>query len=152
MQAGELADWKIHFLHQGIRDLSKGPSHPSISPLAGSSSNCWYDQEQSDRVCHVSCNSSSPFDYLLISKPHWDWAGLDRSLWGFPYSQMCNGSWAVLQLCTAGGPLCLSRVRRGCSGCHCCESQAFGQLGLLPIYISKCFLAYKKVLLSHFAY
>lgn len=141
MQAGELTDWKIHFLHQGIRALSKGPSHPSTPPLAGSSSNCWYEQEQGDGVCHVSCNSSSPFDYLLISKPHWGWAGLGRSLQGFPCSQMCNGWWAALQLSRTDGLLCLSRAARGCSGCHCCESEAFGQLGSLPIYISKCFLA-----------
>lgn len=152
MQAGELTDWKIHFLLQGIRALSKGLSRPSTPPLAGSSS-CWYGQQQGNGVCHVSCNSCSPFDYLLISKPHWGWAGLGRSLWGFPCSQLCNCSWAALQLSGLRGRcVWAGHGGRGCSGCHCCESQAFRQLGLLPLYISKCFLAWNKVLLSHFAY
>lgn len=88
MQGGELSDGKIYFLHQGAEALSKGTSRPSAPPLAGSS--CSDDQEQGDCMQRASCNSSSPFVYLLISKLHWGWAGLGKSLRGFLYIPVCK--------------------------------------------------------------
>jgi len=79
MQTGELTDRRMCFLHQGVGALGKDPSRPSAPPLAGTTSGCSDDRDQGDCVQPTSCNSSFPFVYLLISKPHWGWAGLGKS-------------------------------------------------------------------------